>query len=697
MSGVTATVGGLPFVLGISGGAPDPARALPALTAIFAFLDRRFPSSPKILLSTLDSEFARFAADAVVGRPGWRVVAVLPLSPEVLSATFDTLHRGWWETFVGREDVITLPLRPLADHNSAKAESTAALTNIEHHLEQGRLFVACHAHLLVYLKEEGAIDTPSNTRLLNYKLNLTMDSVAQDVVSRSSHLFNPAMLDDIAIGPVWQIAPAETSTGSPLVQVSVAGAHDLTLADEEGISSSIPLADRLEEFNRSFGRLRVPDKTPFQPGRSHEGSSANDVLREFSDDMSEVLQKSQRTLRLIVWLLPVFFLLAAGSFEFWLVRSAVPPGQLGISLYAVFTSVGIFLYWRSTSTRLQVRSEEYRAVVEALRVQKAWWDCGLTHCAHRVDQYYLLGARSSLHLVRYAIHGIVNAATVMAPFARPDQSAPVSWIQSQIDFFTARISRRRHTLSWFERFSWLFFMLGLLSATLALGVQATNDWGATSLPASRGVPHGVVPATRYGGSQQIDSQTDSSNVVVAFERLVPMSKVIIGLFALVLILLTAATLSTVFLPPDRWPVLQGAVVLVTVAVVIILGLADLSKILGGTLGASLSDLQFNKWDIGPHPLLDLFAGFATLCAALVAGARYVMEKFSWRAELHSYEEALEIFNRAKAAIANIDLREVDAENERNQVIIAAGKQALAENERWLREHRERPLEPVFST
>jgi len=34
------------------------------------------------------------------------------------------------------------------------------------------------------------------------------------------------------------------------------------------------------------------------------------------------------------------------------------------------------------------------------------------------------------------------------------------------------------------------------------------------------------------------------------------------------------------------------------------------------------------------------------------------------------------------------------EGERRQIILALGAEALRENETWLREHRERPLEPI---
>jgi len=81
--------------------------------------------------------------------------------------------------------------------------------------------------------------------------------------------------------------------------------------------------------------------------------------------------------------------------------------------------------------------------------------------------------------------------------------------------------------------------------------------------------------------------------------------------------------------------------------------------------------------------------------AAVAGAlRFVADKSSWSAELTGYEHARAHFTRGQAALLDAGPAEGPAEGERRQIILALGAEALRENETWLREHRERPLEPI---
>jgi hypothetical protein len=693
----------LPLVVGICGEIPsegDAARARATVLALFVLLDQHYPSSPKVLVSTLDNNFARIAAIEAAARTNWRVSAPIASNHADFLAGLGDDHRAWWQTFVARENVTSFTLAPLMSGHSEAAEAQQSIA--ERHLEQARLFVAGHAHLLIHSEEPpGSRDAHSGKRMLDYKLSATTDDVARDIIGRSTLLLSPATLDDISIGPVWQIA-AGGRTAGVLDNVRILGSEGvvgLDLVQGDRFEQSIPLARRLDEFNNSLQQL--PKRTATQ--RNHPTKHADDAsatLRAFSDSLSAVLVYSQRRFRRVVWILPLLFLAAAGFFELWLSRSEIPFGQLGLSLYAIATCIGIYVYWTSSSAHLQTRAEEYRAIVEALRVQAAWWDNGLTDAVYRADQYYLAGARESFRLVRYAIHGLVNAATVMGAFAKPDPAAHLVWIETQIEFFAARIDRRKRSLAYFERTSWLAFVGGLMFAAAALGVQALNDWGATSLPAVQGMSLGPIDTTAYEDIEQVQGQ-HVAPIVAPIRRIPAGDLIFFGLFGSVIFILIGAWALAGLTQWARVPWLQGAVVLLLVVLVFLLGMADLLKIAAPHLRfLDPVRAETHKWDIGPRPLLDLLAGCATLCAAVVASTRYVMEKFSWRAEMHSYDEALAIFQRAKSAIAAIDAsgaRPADREKDYRQVVFAAGKQALAENERWLREHRERPLEPVFST
>jgi hypothetical protein len=84
---------------------------------------------------------------------------------------------------------------------------------------------------------------------------------------------------------------------------------------------------------------------------------------------------------------------------------------------------------------------------------------------------------------------------------------------------------------------------------------------------------------------------------------------------------------------------------------------------------------------------------AVIMPAAIAGAlRFVADKSSWAAELAGYEHARAHFRRGQAALRATAPAAGAAEQ--RELILALGAEALAENENWLRAHRERPLEPI---
>jgi hypothetical protein len=747
----------IPFVVGLCGNVgpdTDPQAARAMVRAIWSRLDLLYPSSPKILLSALTNDLDRIAAEEALQRPGWRVAAPMPMAREVFVAGMEKDHRAWFEDFSARKGVNTYELPPLATAETNGVERTAPLLpddEAKARVEQASLYVAGHSHLLVYFKL--ALDPTTvarDVRAIEYKLHGRLDVTARDVVERSCLLYNPAILDDIASGPVWQVETVGATLWphhDALENVRVLDAETGERNGQGRFAGSIPLAERIDTFNRDFEGL--DRRRDLQLSSVDYGvRDANSVLRAFGDALSTAQFYAQRNMRRTVWALPLLFMCSAFAFEIWLVRSAIAFGQMGIAIYGVFVFGAVVLYWLSTLRRWQLRAEEYRAVVEALRVQVAWWDYGLTGCDYRVDQYYLSGARGSFRMVRFAVHGLVNAATIMAAFAKPDPNAHFAWIASQVEFFEARIASRRFWLYWSERLSWGAFLVGLFVATGLLALQTLNDWGAGAFtprpqafvmgakplkeakpimavkavePVTAAKPiKSVVPANASKAATtsaldahekpqpiaDIDAAQDLRSAVVAVTRLPANARTLITVYSLLLFASIVAW-SWNFLtgrPRSSW--LEGAIVIEFFGLVLIMGLADLWEIwFTHSVAAAAAaqhpiSLQVDKWGAGPSPRLDVAAGIATLCAAIVASCRYIMEKFSWRSELHSYEEALDVFKRAQTQITAIETSgwtHAEREHAYRRIVFAVGKQALSENERWLRAHRERPLEPVFST
>ena len=91
-----------------------------------------------------------------------------------------------------------------------------------------------------------------------------------------------------------------------------------------------------------------------------------------------------------------------------------------------------------------------------------------------------------------------------------------------------------------------------------------------------------------------------------------------------------------------------------------------------------------------------FAVIAAIVPAATAGAlRFIPDKLSWEAEVNGYEETLGTFRRVEVDLSGqADMAPASAGKLRNRIILALGREALDENESWIRSHRERPLEPL---
>jgi hypothetical protein len=120
-----------------------------------------------------------------------------------------------------------------------------------------------------------------------------------------------------------------------------------------------------------------------------------------------------------------------------------------------------------------------------------------------------------------------------------------------------------------------------------------------------------------------------------------------------------------------------------------------SSVAGLVLAVGLYDLAaIIRSESGSGALL-ILGGVSV--ASIAYAMQFVSNQLSWAQEMRGYEDALEIFRRARSALKEIDDSEADQTkriHRRHAIIEALGKEALKENESWLRTHRERPLEPL---
>ena len=161
---------GAPFLIGITGkrdlkGQEKAVRA--ALDGTFDIIDARLPHSPKILLSALAKGADTVAAEAALARPGWRVVAPLPLPRESYEADFDdpdSLARLRALMADPGVKVIQLPaLRVVRAHRASAPRGRRRLEMAAEerrlHYEQVGLYVLERSALLIGVAQPG--DAPS--------------------------------------------------------------------------------------------------------------------------------------------------------------------------------------------------------------------------------------------------------------------------------------------------------------------------------------------------------------------------------------------------------------------------------------------------------------------------------------------------------------------------------------------------------
>jgi hypothetical protein len=368
----------LPLVVGIIGqGDPDEvsARAIKdGLRACFAQIRKRYPHTPTLALSSLESKAERLAAHAARAS-GARLIAVVRARPEQSDADFDKLIEQ-------AERCVELP--PIADLSK---ESESACHN---HVYAGA-YIARHSHMLFAIRNNhpdyhgGVVD-----QVVRFKLEGVPEPYAPP---RSP-------LDMWESGPVYNIGAGD---GSTLKEVVYPAIHE----DEKTAEAAFHnIYLRIDMFNRDCKRLasKLADrieksKTDLFSGPELEGLTAElRLTRKYfglADTLALLFQ--QKTRRTLLAVLALTFLVALV-----LKVSPLMPGKelLINSLYLSSLVAAFGLYYAARRGEYQNKHQDYRALAEGLRVRFFW---GLAGLKDSVADRYLRMQGSELDWIRSAI------------------------------------------------------------------------------------------------------------------------------------------------------------------------------------------------------------------------------------------------------------------------------------------------------
>jgi len=238
--------------------------------------------------------------------------------------------------------------------------------------------------------------------------------------------------------------------------------------------------------------------------------------------------------------------------------------------------------------------------------------------------------------------------------AGQDIGGGLSWIEEQIAYFDDRLRKRRTRVSFIDATSW-FLLVASLGPEVVVAVNSIR---------------GDVVRT------VVDKYLGQLQPGVAFIA-------IIAAIVLVFVVSSARWLlsRSAWRDPERRIFETPHVAVSAIAgLLLAIGLYHCADFLG-LQGASSSMLVIGGVSVAS-------VGYAM---------QFVSDRLSWAGEMRGYQDALQIFLRARSALKEIDGSGLDAAGQavlQKTIIEAIGKEALKENEGWLRAHRERPLEPL---
>jgi len=397
------------------------------------------------------------------------------------------------------------------------------------------------------------------------------------------------------------------------------------------------------------------------------------ILYALMDALSTIQIGINRKLRYSVCSLAVSFCTAIFMFEAQIDLNK----QWGVFGYIAALVLGMSIYKLAWARRWQPFAQDYRAVSEAFRVQIAWWDCGLVDPHQRVDRFYLRGTTGSLGLVRGAIRHMIDAAILLScpeehraeglvqgkhdssdsdrnKAARQDIYGGLTWIEEQIAYFSDRLSKRRTSVSFIDATSW-FLLVASLGPEVVVAVNSIR--GDVVRPV-------------------IDKYLGHLQPGVAF----------IAMITVIMLAFIVSSAPWLFSRSARMDRDRRFFETPSPAV---------SSVAGLLLSIGLYDCAaFLQLDSAMNSML-VIGGVSV--ASIAYAMQFVGDRLSWAGEMRGYEDALQIFRRARSTLKDIDGAGLDVAERtmfQRTIIEALGKEALKENEGWLRAHRERPLEPL---
>ena len=466
----------------------------------FAKLDAEFPNAPKVLVTGLAEGADILAAEVAVVRSTWRVVGLLPMPLETYEATMtDDAARQRLRAFLELPRVNQRPLLPL--HLKHTPEVIAGLSKSSLHYEQLALWLLEHCDVLMVVlpSDEQADRLGGTARVLLHAGAGKPDSSARAVIAASAELALHPVLEPPNPRPVWRIDLTSRPHHGRLHSVIVL--PDGKTVAPLGLAGQFPPTREIDLYNFRAGTDAKADWPASRP-------DCATLLELYRTALSTVQRSYQVLWKRCIWGLGGAFVLAVMLLEaFAKLGHGFPRAndiyldRWAMPVYVIILIFAVGLHSVATTRRWQATHEDYRAVNEVLRVQRMWWQAGLTGPTHRADYYYLSGSGPPFANIRNWAASFVTWSRIVASQPAEDWSAiqggPRGYLAGQRRYFHQRSIERERRMFRVSVTSWFCFVLSFgLALWLALHcvqsewldrmTRLVGDWsGSTSVHLAR--------------------------------------------------------------------------------------------------------------------------------------------------------------------------------------------------------------------
>ena len=475
----------VPLMVGAIGHRDLVAAELDVLKArVREFLERlqsKYPDLKVTLLTSLADGADRLVGD-VAQSLGMPIVYVLPMPSDLYEGDFGAESRAEYREILGSNDVLTLPL--VGDNTADGVTHPGPQRDLQY--AQLGAFIAAHSHILLALwdgRENGA--SGGTAQIIRYHQDDYMPVLADD--EPRSRIDDA---DDESDLVYHVVCSRDRADGAPADPLQPGEAWWFTRDDREPRTRTMPeryeiVLRRMVEFSRDVVRHRVSiaesgDRlVPADAGP--EIADGDRAIASMFSTADWLARHFQRQTLIGMRVLYGFVALAGICFT---VYGNFPDQELMIYPYLAFMAAMIAAYRMTRRGDWQRKSQDYRVLAEALRVQFYWAVAGVARPAPSRFGHDLFLKRQDLELgwIRNVLRvaGRRDDAGGRVAYDEGVEIAVRDWVGDesvgQLSYYRRSASKRYRLHNITEALERTSFRVGLL---IAVWLAVAHFWFAS--------------------------------------------------------------------------------------------------------------------------------------------------------------------------------------------------------------------------